>query len=54
MTVDEANAAATYDYKGVTYYFCSTACKRAFEKGPERGRLSLMLDRVATRVREMW
>lgn len=36
MDVDEKKAAATAAYKGRTYYFCATACKRAFEKNPEK------------------
>lgn len=36
MTVVKANAKATIDYKGVTYYFCSTGCKEAFAKEPEK------------------
>lgn len=36
MTVDESKAAATYEYKGVTYYFCAPGCKAAFEKEPEK------------------
>jgi YHS domain-containing protein len=36
MQVDEENAAATYDYKGQTYYFCAPGCKAAFEKDPEK------------------
>ncbi len=36
MTVDEATAKWTSDYKGETYYFCNERCKLAFEKAPER------------------
>lgn len=36
MQVDERSAAATYDYKGKTYYFCSPGCKAAFAKEPEK------------------
>lgn len=36
MTVTKAKAAATFDYKGTTYYFCSTGCKDAFAKDPEK------------------
>lgn len=35
MEVDEKTAAATYEYKGKTYYFCAPGCKAAFEKNPE-------------------
>jgi YHS domain-containing protein len=36
MTVVKANAKATFDYKGATYYFCSTGCKEAFAKEPDK------------------
>jgi P-type Cu+ transporter len=36
MQVDPATAAGTSEYKGVTYYFCSTGCKRQFDKDPQR------------------
>jgi len=36
MTVTKAGAAATFDYKGTTYYFCSKGCKDAFAKEPEK------------------
>ena len=36
MTLSKAQAAATYEYKGTTYYFCSTGCKDAFAKEPEK------------------
>ena len=36
MTVVKASAKATFDYKGATYYFCSTGCKEAFAKEPEK------------------
>ena len=36
MTVVKANAKATYDYKGTTYYFCNTGCKESFAKDPEK------------------
>jgi YHS domain-containing protein len=36
MTVVKANAKSTFDYKGTTYYFCSTGCKEAFAKEPEK------------------
>lgn len=34
MDVDPAGAEAHSQYRGVDYYFCSTACKRAFDEGP--------------------
>jgi YHS domain-containing protein len=34
MTVDTETARFTSEYEGVTYYFCSPGCKRAFDKNP--------------------
>jgi Cu+-exporting ATPase len=34
MEVDENSAAATSEYMGQTYYFCSLGCKAAFDKDP--------------------
>jgi len=36
MTVKKAEAKATFDYKGTTYYFCNTGCKESFAKDPEK------------------
>jgi YHS domain-containing protein len=36
MDVDEQKAAATAQHEGKTYYFCSQACKDAFEKDPHK------------------
>lgn len=36
MQVNEAAAAAQLDHHGKTYYFCSPACKAAFERNPEK------------------
>lgn len=36
MEVEEAKAAATSVYQGQTYYFCSTGCKAAFDRDPEK------------------
>lgn len=36
MEVAERKAAATTEYKGTTYYFCSKSCKSAFDKEPDR------------------
>lgn len=36
MEVDPKSAAATYEYKGEMYYFCTPGCKAAFEKDPEK------------------
>ena len=34
-TVEEDEAAATAEYDGKTYYFCSAACRKDFEEDPE-------------------
>ncbi len=36
MEINKAAAAATYEYKGQTYYFCDPACQWTFEEDPER------------------
>ena len=36
MQLAEPTAAATSEYKGKTYYFCSPACKTVFDKNPEK------------------
>lgn len=36
MEVKEESAAAVYEYKGETYYFCAESCRRAFEQNPEK------------------
>ncbi len=36
MEVDETKAAATSLFQGTTYYFCTQACKNAFDKAPEK------------------
>ncbi len=36
MTVDPANAAASQEFQGETYYFCSTHCARRFQEEPQR------------------
>lgn len=36
MVVDEKNAAAKYDYKGTTYYFCAQGCRDKFVQEPEK------------------
>ncbi len=35
MTVDPDSAAGSYQYKGKTYYFCSTHCVNKFQETPE-------------------
>jgi Cu+-exporting ATPase len=36
MTVNPQNAAASIQYQGQTYYFCSQLCKTMFEREPEK------------------
>jgi len=36
MDVDKAAPAATREYRGTVYYFCSTSCASAFDKEPEK------------------
>ena len=36
MTVDPKTAAAKYEWKGKTYYFCSLGCKTNFEGQPDK------------------
>lgn len=36
MSVKKSEAKATFEYKGATYYFCSSGCKEAFVKDPEK------------------
>jgi YHS domain-containing protein len=36
MDVDPKTAAGKSEYKGQTYYFCSSGCKKAFDKEPDR------------------
>ncbi|MDH4198176.1 MAG: YHS domain-containing protein [Candidatus Aminicenantes bacterium] len=35
MSILKSQAKATFEYKGETYYFCSTGCKDRFAKEPE-------------------
>lgn len=35
MVIEDKDAVATSTYKGITYYFCSKACKEDFDKDPE-------------------
>jgi YHS domain-containing protein len=35
MDVEVARAAASTDHENRTYYFCSMACKHAFDQQPE-------------------
>ena len=36
MTIEESAAAGSATHRGVTYYFCSPACKERFEAEPEK------------------
>ena len=36
MEVNEREAAATYEYKNKTYYFCAVGCKEKFAQNPEK------------------
>ena len=36
MEISRKTAAAEFTYLGKTYYFCSGACRSAFEADPER------------------
>jgi YHS domain-containing protein len=36
MDIDPERAAGKSEYEGQTYYFCSTGCKRTFDKEPEK------------------
>lgn len=36
MNVDEKKAAATAEFGGKTYHFCSAGCKATFEKAPDK------------------
>lgn len=34
MTIEETDAAATFDHDGTTYSFCSESCREEFEANP--------------------
>ncbi len=36
MEVADTSNAESYEYKGKTYYFCTTLCKIQFEHDPEK------------------
>jgi Cu+-exporting ATPase len=36
MQVDDQTAAATSEYRGVDYYFCSKDCQHEFDQQPDR------------------
>ena len=36
MSIDSESAAASVEFRGKTYYFCSDRCRQMFEAHPER------------------
>ncbi len=38
MQVDENTAQYKSEYKGKTYYFCASGCKKVFDSDPEKYR----------------
>ncbi|MEE8449493.1 MAG: YHS domain-containing protein [Thermodesulfobacteriota bacterium] len=36
MEVNEDSPAATYEYKGKTYYFCAKGCQERFSQDPDK------------------
>ncbi|PXV63238.1 MULTISPECIES: YHS domain-containing protein [Halanaerobium] len=36
MDIEADQAAASYEYKGKTYYFCAEGCKNKFAEDPEK------------------
>jgi YHS domain-containing protein len=36
MSIDSQKAAATSQYQGTNYYFCSQECKRKFDQQPQQ------------------
>ncbi|HSG16262.1 MAG TPA: YHS domain-containing protein [Anaerolineae bacterium] len=36
MQVEMQRTALTSEYRGQTYYFCTTACRKAFDVHPEK------------------
>jgi Cu+-exporting ATPase len=50
MTIEDEDTAATSDYDGVTYYFCSKVCKENFEHTPDSftgGGIALSENKIA-------
>jgi YHS domain-containing protein len=47
MEVQEIESPATCEYDGVTYFFCSNACRGAFEDNPRQWIIEAGLDRAA-------
>jgi len=35
MSIEESDAVGTSEYKGTTYYFCSSDCKETFDADPD-------------------
>jgi YHS domain-containing protein len=36
MEIDSRTAAGKSEYQGQTYYFCSAACKKSFDRDPSK------------------
>lgn len=36
MDVDPKTATEKSEYQGISYYFCSVGCKKAFDKEPQK------------------
>ena len=36
MMIDESSAAASSEYEGERYYFCSQECKTQFDRNPKK------------------
>lgn len=36
MEINPQSAAGKSEYQGLTYYFCSNGCKKAFDKEPQK------------------
>jgi YHS domain-containing protein len=36
MEIDPKAAAGTSKYEGVTYHFCSAACRKTFDRSPDK------------------
>ena len=49
MTIEDKDAVATSVYKGITYHFCSKACKEDFDKNPE----SFVYEKPSMKMEEM-
>ncbi|HVF22732.1 MAG TPA: YHS domain-containing protein, partial [Pyrinomonadaceae bacterium] len=55
MTVDPTRAAGQHEYKGETYYFCSTHCLHKFAADPERflNNAGPQITRIAPRMTQI-